>query len=132
MFSRKKNEPLFEIIDEERRSYFRIKSSREEPIYVFLGSDRYHVKDIGAGGIGIYMGINDKRLEIGKEYPFNMFLKLINQEVSGILRVVDISDREYHSVFIDLDEDEIENIHLFALERQKEELREKASFRKKW
>jgi len=132
LFSRKKNEPLVEFIDEERRSYFRVTSSGKEPIYVFIGSERYHVKNIGAGGIGIYLGINDKRLEIGKEYQFNIFLELINEEISGIIKVVDISDREYHTIFVGLCKDEMEGIHLFALERQKEELREKASFRKKW
>lgn len=125
MFSRKKNDLLTVSIDENRRSSFRVESSTEEPIDISVGCDRYHVKDIGAGGIGIYRRGEDKGLELGKEYLFKMNLPLINEVISGSIRIVDISGRAYHCAFIGLSEEEKEKIHLFVLQRQKEELREK-------
>ncbi len=34
-----------------------------------------------------------KKLEEGKEYPFKIALPLINEVISGIISVVDISDK---------------------------------------
>jgi c-di-GMP-binding flagellar brake protein YcgR len=125
LFSRKKTNPLIISIDEERRVSFRVKPSSKEPIDVSIGRSRYHVKDISAGGIGIYKGNKDKELEIGKEYPCKMTLPLINEVISGIIRIIDISDRVYHCIFIGFSNEQRDKIHLFVLERQKEELREK-------
>ena len=125
MFSRKKNDPLIVSIDQEKRSSFRVEPSSERPIYVSIGRDRYQVKDIGAGGAGIYRRDDDKELEPGEKYPFKMTLPLNDEVVSGTLRIVDISDSIYHCRFIDLSKEDREKIHLFVLEREKEELREK-------
>ena len=125
MFSRKKNDLLIIDIDEEKRAFYRVKLSRKEPIDVSIGRNRYQVKDIGAGGICIYRRIEDKGLEIGKEYPFKLSLTLINEVISGIIRIVDSSDRAYHCVFIGFSEEQREKIHLFVLESQKEELIDK-------
>jgi len=125
LFSGKDNDPLVPSIDQERRSSFRVEPSPEGPIYVSIGCNRYQVKDIGAAGIGIYHRDDDKELEPGKKYPFKMTLPLIKEVVSGILRIVYISDSVYHCRFIGLRKEEREKIHLFVLERQKEELRER-------
>ena len=125
MFSRKKTNPLTISIDEERRASFRVKPSKKEPIDVSIGRSKYPVKDLSAGGIGIYRSSKGKELEIGKEYPFKMTLPLINEVISGIIRILNISDRAYHCIFIDFSNEEMEKIHLFVLERQKEKLREK-------
>ena len=125
MFSGKNNDPLAVSIDQERRSSFRVEPSPERPIYVSIGCNRYQVKDIGAAGIGIYHRDDDKELEPGKKYPFKMTLPLIKEVVSGILRIVDISDSIHHCRFIGLRKEEREKIHLFVLERQKEQLRQK-------
>jgi len=125
LFSRKNNDPLILSIDEERRGSFRVKPSSRGPIEVSIGPHRYQVKNISAGGIGIYRRGEDKELEAGEEYPFKVSLPLINELISGTIRIVDISDRAYHCAFVDLSDDEKEKIHLFVLERQKEELREK-------
>lgn len=125
MFSRKKNDLLIVSIDEERRHSFRVEPSSREPIHVSIGRKRFQVKDIGAEGIGIYRRGEDKGLEVGGKYPFKMTLPLINEVISGIIRISDISDRVYNCTFIGLSKEEMEKIHLFVLERQKEELREK-------
>ena len=125
MFSGKNNDPLVLSIDQERRSWFRVEPSPERPIYVSIGRDRYQVKDIAAGGAGIYRRDDDKELEPGEKYPFKMTLPLTDEVVSGTLRVVDISDSTYHCRFVDLSKEDREKIHLFVLEREKEELREK-------
>lgn len=123
MFSRKENDLLIVSIDEERRGFFRVEPSSRQAIDVSIGHDRFHLKDIGAGGIGIYRKREVTELEIGKEYPFNMTLPLTNEVISGSIRIVNVSDRLYHCAFVDLSEEEREKIHLFILERQKEELR---------
>jgi c-di-GMP-binding flagellar brake protein YcgR len=125
LFSRKKNDPLTVSIDQERRSSFRVEPSPERPIYVSIGSDKYRLRDIGAGGMGICLRDDDKELESGKKYPFKMTLPLTDEVVSGTLRIVDIFVGVYHCRFIDLSKEEREKIHLFVLEREKEELREK-------
>ena len=125
MFSRKKNDLVFDFIDEDKRGSFRVKPSKKEPIHISIGSDRYHIKDICAMGIGIHLRSEGKGLKTGKEYPFKLSLPLINEVISGIVRIVDISNRTYHSAFIRLSSEEREKIHLFVLERQKEELIEK-------
>ena len=119
MFSRKKNDPLIVSIDKERRDFFRVE------INISVGRNRYRLKDIGAAGVGIYRRAEGKELELGEEYPFKMTLPLINEVISGIIRIVDISDRAYHCQFIAPSEEDKEKIHMFVLERQKEELREK-------
>ncbi len=125
MFSRKKNDPLTVSIDQERRSSFRVEPSPKRLIYVSIGSDKYRVRDIGAGGAGIYRRDDDKELEPGEKYPFKMTLPLTDEVVSGTFRMVDISDSIYHCRFIDLSKEDMEKIHLFVFEREKEELREK-------
>jgi len=125
LFSRKKNDPLIVSIDQERRDSFRVEPSSRESLDVSVGRNRYRLKDIGAAGIGIYRRAEGKELELGEEYPFKMTLPLINEVISGIIRIVDISDRAYHCQFIAPGEEDKEKIHMFVLERQKEELREK-------
>ncbi len=125
MFSGKKNDPLTVSIDQQRRSSFRVEPSPERPIYVSIGSDKYRVRDIGAGGMGIYLRDDDKELESGEKYPFKITLSLTDEVVSGTLKIVDIFDSVYHCRFIDLSKEDREKIHLFVFEREKEELREK-------
>lgn len=125
MFSRKTNNILFEFSDEERRNSFRVKPSRKKPITLSIGHDRYKVKNIGAGGMGVYRRSEDVELERGKQYPFKLTLPLIKEVVSGTFRIIDISKKTYHCIFVDLAVEEREKIHLFVLERQKEELRAK-------
>jgi hypothetical protein len=125
LFSRKTNNLLFEFSDEERRTSFRVKPSRKKPITVSIGHDGYKVKDIGAGGMGVYRRSEDVRLERGKKYPFKLTLPLIKEVISGTFRIVNISEKAYHCIFVNLGIEEREKIHLFVLERQKEELRAK-------
>ena len=125
MFSKKTNDLLFEFFDEEKRSFFRVKPSSKKPINIAIGRNRYKVKDIGAGGMGIYLRSEDKELERGKKYPFKITLPLTKEAISGTFRIVNISDRAYHCIFVNLSIEKREKIHLFVLERQKEELRAK-------
>lgn len=125
MFSKKTNDLLFEFFDEEKRSFFRVKPSSKKPINIAIGRNRYKVKDIGAGGMGIYLRSEDKELERGKKYPFKITLPLTKEAISGTFRIVNISDRAYHCIFVNLGIEKREKIHLFVLERQKEELRAK-------
>jgi c-di-GMP-binding flagellar brake protein YcgR len=115
---------IIEMQKEEGGAYFRIKPSRKDPIQVFVEPHTFLIKDIGAGGMAIYRG-EERGLEIHKEYPFKMTLSLIDDEISGIFSIVNVTDKTYHCVFIDLTHEQREKIHLFVLERQKEEIREK-------
>jgi c-di-GMP-binding flagellar brake protein YcgR len=122
LFSKKKSDLLIETIEEDVRSFFRVEPSSKEPIDASVGRHRYPVVDISAEGMRIYRN-SHRELEIGEEYPFNLPLPLINEVISGMIRVVDISHMSYQCVFLDLDPEEIEKIHLFTLERQKVERR---------
>ena len=122
MFLRKRDSsPLIEY-DEERRRSFRIEPSPKEPIDLSTANNTYRVKDIGAGGIAIYRRSKDRELEAGGKHSFKMNLPIINETISGIIRIVHISDKAYHCEFSDLGEGLIEKIHLFVLEREKEKL----------
>jgi c-di-GMP-binding flagellar brake protein YcgR len=125
LFSRKTNDLLFEFFDEERRAFFRVRPSSKKPITISIGPNRYKVKDIGAGGMAIYRRSEDKELEREREYPFKITLPLIKEIISGAFRIVNISDRAYHCIFVNLGIEKREKIHLFVLERQKEALRAK-------
>lgn len=125
MFSMKNSDLLFESIDEDRRVFFRIKPSKKEPVNIFIGSDKYYIKDICASGIGFSIRSESEELKRGKEYPFELRLPLINEVISGVVRIVHISHGIYHSTFVGLSSEDTEKIHLFVLERQKEDLREK-------
>lgn len=116
---------MFEFFDEERRAFFRVRPLSKKPITISIGPNRYKVKDIGAGGMGIYRRSEDKELEREKKYPFKITLPLIKEVISGTFRIVNISDGAYHCIFVNLGIEEREKIHLFVLERQKEELRAK-------
>ncbi len=122
MFSKKKNDLLLETIEEDGRSWFRVEPSGKEPIDASVGRHRYPVVDISAEGMRIYRN-HDRELEIGEEYPFNLPLPLVNEVISGMIRVIDISHMSYQCKFVDLSREETEKIHLFILERQKEERR---------
>jgi c-di-GMP-binding flagellar brake protein YcgR len=115
---------ILEMQKQEGGAYFRIKPSRKDPIQVFIEPHTFLIKDIGAGGMAVYKD-EGKTLEINKEYPFKLSLSLIDEMISGIMRIVNISEKTYHCVFIDLIQDHKEKIHFFVLERQKEELRVK-------
>jgi len=125
LFSRKTNDLLFKFFDEERRVFFRVRPSSKKPITISIGPNRYKVKDIGAGGMAIYRRSEDRELEREKKYPFKITLPLIKEVISGTFRIVNISDRAYHCIFVNLGIEKREKIHLFVLERQKEELRAK-------
>ena len=125
MFLKKEDDLLIEYFDNEKRGSFRVRPSSKEPVDLSIGNDKYRVKDLGAGGVAIYCGSKEKRMEVGGKYAFKMGLPIINEIISGMIRVVDISDDAYHCGFFDLDEGFAEKIHHFVLERQKEELREK-------
>lgn len=122
MFSKKDNDLLIVSGDEEARAFYRVELSREKPVGVSIGLNRYQIRDIGDGGIGVYR-TEDKDLEVGQEYSFEMTLPLINEEISGLVRVVDISDQAYQCEFVDIRKEETEKIHLFVLELQEEERR---------
>ena len=115
---------ILEMQKQEGGAFFRIKPSRKDPIQVFVEPHTFLIKDIGAGGMAVYKE-EGKRLEINKEYPFKLPLSLIDEKISGIMRIVNISEKTYHCVFIDLTQEHREKIHLFVLERQKDELRDK-------
>jgi hypothetical protein len=114
---------IFAMQKKETGAFFRVEPSSQEPIDVSIVADRYQMKDIGAGGIALYRRSGEKGLELGKEYQFKMLLPLINEVISGVSRIVYISDITYHCAFVDLGKEDREKIHAFVLERQKEELR---------
>ena len=122
MFSRKKNNPLIDSVEVDGRSFFRVEPSGKDPMDASVGRHKYPVVDISAEGIRIYRN-SHRELEIGEEYPFNLPLPLINEVIAGMIRVTDISHMSYQCEFVGLDFEEVEKIHFFILERQKEERR---------
>ena len=125
MFSKKNDELLIVSIERERRDSFRIEPSSGEPLWVSIGHHRYRVKNVSAGGIGIYQKSGERAIEMGKTFPFQITLPPLNQVITGTAKVVNRSEGLYHCAFIDLSEEKREKLHLFVLERQKEQLREK-------
>ncbi|MFW6147837.1 MAG: PilZ domain-containing protein [Thermodesulfobacteriota bacterium] len=124
MFSKKTDEPLVVSIDPDRRNFFRVEPSSKNPLWIRIGQGQYSVKDIGAGGVGIYRKTAQGELEVGKRYPFHVALPLVNENIMGNLKVRHISEKAYHCEFIDIGEENQEKLHLFVLERQKEQLTE--------
>ncbi len=49
--------------------------------------------------------------------PFKMTLPLIDEAISGLIRIVDISDRAYHCAFIGFSEEQRDKIRLFVIKR---------------
>jgi c-di-GMP-binding flagellar brake protein YcgR len=127
LFSKQNDEPLIVCIDDDRRGFFRVEPPSGDPLWVKIENRQYRVKDIGAGGIGIYRKQGEGEIEAGKTYPFHITLPLLNEVITGTLKAVNRSDEAYHCAFIALSEEKREMLHLFVLEMQKEQLREAKS-----
>jgi c-di-GMP-binding flagellar brake protein YcgR len=123
LFSRNNNDPFIVSIEEDRRESFRVEPPIRGSLWARIGRHWYHVKDIGAGGVAIYRKSGEIPIETNKTYSFQITLPLLNEVIMGTIKVVDSSWDAYHCEFIDLSEEEREKLHLFVLERQKEELR---------
>ena len=106
---------FFRVQSEATRTFLMVEPSSNYSIGVSIGSNTYRVKDIGAVGIGACRG-RDKALEIGKEYPFKLTLPLINEVISGMIKVIDLSKEIYHCAFIDLDKEQLNKIHLYIFQ----------------
>jgi c-di-GMP-binding flagellar brake protein YcgR len=123
LFSRKDNDPFMVSVEQVRRDSFRVEPSSRESLWISINHHRYRVKNIGAGGIGVYRKSAEIPIEIGKTYPFQITLPLLKEAIEGTVKVLNISRGVYHCTFIALSEEKKEKLHLFVLERQKEQLR---------
>jgi len=111
-------------IETDRRKFFRVEPSSKEPLWMRVGQGNYSVKDICAGGVGIYRNTAQGELEVDKQYPFHITLPLVHEQITGSLKVVHRSEAAFHCAFVDLGDEKQEKLHLFVLERQKEQLME--------
>jgi c-di-GMP-binding flagellar brake protein YcgR len=125
LFSKKNDELLTFVPDEDRRRFFRVEPPGKEPLWVTIGDKQYLVKNISAGGIALFKNTPDCVLELGKIYPLHMTLLKLNEEIAGTIKVVSRSEQAFHCEFIALSEEKKEKLHLFILELQKELLRER-------
>jgi len=124
LFSKKNDEPLIVSVETDRREFFRVEPSSNAPLWMRIGQGHYSVKDICAGGVGIYRNTGQGELEVGNLYSFHISLPLVQEEIMGKLKVLHRSEAAFHCAFVDLGDEKQEKLHLFVLERQKEQLME--------
>ncbi len=100
----------------DRRAFFRVSPSADEPISFRFGEKEIRVIDIGAGGLSF----KNEDFRIGDSAPVDFDLPGRDMSISVDLRIVEIDrNNTCHCSFEGIDEDAVEEIHQYALLRQK-------------
>ena len=100
----------------DRRAFFRVPPSEDEPISLRFGEKEVRVADIGAGGLSFK---NDD-FRIGESAPVSFDLPGNYPNISVDLKIIEIDQNNIcHCSFEGIEEDAVEEIHQYALTRQK-------------
>lgn len=122
MFSRTKPKTAdwFTLPSGERRRAYRVHPAPDDPIALSVAGRTVPVRDISAGGLSFA----DAGWVAGDRERIVFRLPNRDTEVATDLEVVSVdADGLVHGRFLDLDSKTEDAIHLYVLERQKQEIR---------
>jgi hypothetical protein len=118
---------MFVYEGDDRRSSFRVCPSKSEPVIVVIDDRKVHALDIGAGGISF----ENKDLKKGETIYATIELPGRPSPVEVTLKVLFVKNQSVcHCRFEDIEEKEADEIHLYMLAKQKEDLRKERENRK--
>jgi hypothetical protein len=119
----KKTEPeLIDIETDDKRSSFRVCPHKKFPVHSSVDGCEVRIIDLGAGG----MGFRNIHFREGDRYTASIKLSEYDREISVDLYIISIDPNDIcHCCFKKIKEDDVDAIHRYMLEVQKEELKEK-------
>ncbi|MDY6825220.1 MAG: PilZ domain-containing protein [Thermodesulfobacteriota bacterium] len=108
---------LFSHQTDDRRRAYRVTPSPEEPVILDFEGMEVAVADISAVGISL----KNSLLEENTTYSAFLGLPGRGMMIECVIHVVDIDERGMaHCAFQKMDDEAVESIHRYVLERQKE------------
>ncbi len=119
--SSKPADPFGLRFDEGPRYYFRVRPAPSAPVYFQIGGRRHQVYDISAGGLALWA----PDLKQGQQVSGLLHLPTIGHPLPLVLLVRNSGPEGLvGSQFAKIREEDREFIHLYVLQRQKEEISE--------
>ena len=117
--SRESTESLTLEYEDDRRKFFRVEPSPGEPVYFRTQEGVFVVLDISAGGLSLKVG----RPPSSRRMPGELLLPGADEPVVATLEVLDQRPGEaVRGRFADMRPEERERIHIYVLERQKQQI----------
>jgi len=111
---------MFVYDDDDRRSSFRVQSSEFEPVVITINNRAVHALDIGAGGVSF----RSTGCQAGDSLLASIDLPGRQSTVEVTLKVLYVKNEDVcHCRFEELEEEAADEIHLYVLARQKEDVR---------
>lgn len=126
MFFKKKSKGIsgeFNIeFDSDRRSYYRVESTRDRPVSFEVRGRRLPVVDVSAGGMSVHTG----KVAVGRQIPGLLHLPGLDEPIVLTLEVLGVDPKGVgRGRFINLTDREQERLHYYVLQRQKEEIEQR-------
>ncbi len=114
---KRNNSEMFSFESNDRRSSYRVSPSANAPIAFEFGGEKVQVLNIGAGGLAF----KNKGFKSGDTQAIELLLPHQNVTLTPVLEINTIDDQNIcHCNFSAVGEDEVELIHQYVLNRQKE------------
>ena len=122
-WKRKRNDSeMFSYKTDDRRTFFRVCPSEEEPMVFQFGEKKVRVINISAGGLSF----NNNDFSVKETHPVDFDLPGQDSKISTVLEIVGIDQKNIcHCRFKGIEEDAVEEIHQYVLIRQKVIMRTK-------
>jgi len=118
----KTDSEIFSLTLNDRRSSFRVNPSASAPIIFDIKGHKARVVNISAGGLAFKC----KRFTDGDSLAIEFLLPYLDVSVAPILEIKKIDKQNIcHCSFKEIGEDEVEAIHQYVLQRQKELMQSK-------
>ncbi|MCB2187265.1 MAG: PilZ domain-containing protein [Deltaproteobacteria bacterium] len=118
----KVEDPFAIEFDPDRRAFFRVEPSEEEPVSFQTAEGRYAVVDLSAGGLSIVA----RDVEPGQRVKGRLWLPRQTTPVNIDLEIISLAAGDQaRGSFADLGPKERERIHFYVLQRQKSEIEER-------
>jgi hypothetical protein len=119
---------LFTYDSRTRRASYRLRPSPDEAVKFTFGGFEHTAVDIGGGGLSF----NNKGFAEGNDGPITLKIPGHNHPIPAALKIRCICKNGIcHAAFVEIADDDVDKIHLYLLERQKEIARAKRHRRKK-
>lgn len=118
MFWKKKTDDisLFTYESNTRRTSYRLRLAGDEVVTFILGEKEHVLLDIGGGGLSF----ENKGYIKGDGGPITLKLPGHDHPIPAVLRIRDICKNSVcHSAFVEIAEEDVEKIHQYLLEKQK-------------
>ena len=118
---------LFTYESDNRRASYRLRLTGDEVVTFILDEKEHMAIDIGAGGLSF----ENKGFIKGDGGPITLNLPGHDHPIPAILKIRSICKYNVcHSQFVEMAEEDVEKIHQYLLERQKNRVRAKKSTHK--